>query len=444
MRRLALVSFLAGSLALPAVASAGDPAAAPVPNLQVSQFSLPNGLRVVVNEDHSLPVVAIGETFDVGSRDEHKGQFGFAHLFEHLMFEGSANAPKGVYDQLVTNWGGDDNAETDADFTTYYCEVPSNAFEGALWLEADRIRALDITQDALDNQIKVVEEEYRTDLNEPYTKAEMDLNAAAYAGSPYGHDTLGTFEDLDASTLAEVTAFHTGFYGPQNVVLVVSGDVTTAQVKKSVTDDFGTILTRSTPPRPDYTVPPHPASHLDEKDPLASMPDWMAEYPIPASHTPDHYALELMAEILSGGDSSRLARRLIDQDKISDSVDAGPENARGQDQFDIDVSLLDGHTPTEARAAVEDELATLIKKGVDEKELDAARNRLDSNLINKLEDRVVRAIALGHAAVAQGDPMKMFDPPSEWAKVTTADIQRVAAQYLTPDHRVDMFVTPGK
>ena len=441
MRRL---TFAGVALASGLAAAPTSALATPL-HLPIDQFSLPNGLRVVVNEDHSLPVVAIAETFDVGSRDEHKGQFGFAHLFEHLMFEGSANAGKGMYDKYVAGFGGDNNASTDQDFTNYFVVIPSNAFESAMWLEADRVRALSISSDALQNQIQVVEEEFRQDVyNAPYGQAAVDLNAAAYKGSPYEHDTLGSFDDLNAASLDEVRAFHEGFYGPQNMVLVVAGDVTTAQVKAAVTTYFGTILSRTTPPRPDQTVPPHGAVHLDETDKLADLPLWQASFRIPASHTPDHYALEVLGIILAGGDSGRLPRSLIDDKRIATQAWAGPDGRRGTDMFSVYVSLLDGHTPAEAQAGFDQVVADVVKNGVDAKEIQKAENQLDMGLLGALQNRVARAEMLGAYAVNLGDPALLLAEPDQWNKVTAADVQRVAKQYLTSDNCTDIFLNPAK
>ena len=268
---------LAASLSVSAIhaAPAGDThAAGSVPQIKFTDYRLPNGLRVVLSVDHSAPVVAVAAVYDVGSRNEREGRTGFAHLFEHMMFQGSQNVGKGEHMLLVQDNGGSMNGTTNTDRTNYFETVPANQLDMALFLEADRMRALDISQANLDNQRAVVQEEKRQSYdNQPYGGMAEAMSGLAYSSFGYRHTTIGSMADLNAATLEDVRSFFKTYYAPNNACIAVVGDFNESEAKKKVEKYFGSIPRQTAPPPSDLTETPLNGEKRKElTDPLARLP----------------------------------------------------------------------------------------------------------------------------------------------------------------------------
>ena len=279
------------------------------PQLAIEKHTLGNGLRMVMNPDHHVPTVAVAVYFDVGSRNEEPGHTGFAHLFEHMMFQGSANVGKGEHFQLIMNRGGSANGTTSTDRTNYFETVPSNELSLALWLEADRMRSLAITQENFENQRQTVMEERRQSYdNHPYMKSMLRINELAYGDYfPYAHSTIGDMKDLVAAPLSAVQEFFSTYYAPNNAVLSIAGDFEPKDAIALAEKYFGGIARHETKAFAAASPSPQQAERVETMhDPLAELPAFHIAYHIPPDRQPDHYPLELLAIILGDGESSRL------------------------------------------------------------------------------------------------------------------------------------------
>src|SRR5947207_5531948 len=274
-----------------------------LPKVEFTDTTLDNGLRVIIAPDHAAPVFAISLTYNTGSRNEKQGRTGFAHLFEHMMFEGSANVGKGEHMLLVQNYGGSMNGSTNNDQTNYFEELPKNQLDMALFLESDRMRALNITQENLDNQRNAVQEERRLRVdNQPYGKSEELLEEMAYDNFPYHHSVIGSMEDLNAASVEDVKAFFRIYYAPNHAVLVLVGDLEPKEALASVKKYFGDIPKQAAPPPVDGTEPEHTKERRQTiDDQLARLPQLQAAYNTPPSNTADYYALQGLAGVLFTG-----------------------------------------------------------------------------------------------------------------------------------------------
>src|SRR5579871_1327116 len=264
--------------------------------IPIEKFQLKNGLRVILSKDNAVPVVTVYMIYDVGSRSEEKGRTGFAHLFEHMMFEGSANAPKGTHFAAVESNGGTLNGSTHPDFTDYYEILPSNKLATALWLESDRMRSLSINEENLKNQKEAVKQERRLSFdNQPYNTAIVDVwPTVMFSNWQSSHSLIGSFEDLNNATIGDVTRFFKTYYAPDNAVLVIAGDIQVPEAKKLIETYFGDIPSQPAPKRPDMTEPAFHARKEVYKDPLARVPGVIIGYPGPKRRSPDYYALNMI------------------------------------------------------------------------------------------------------------------------------------------------------
>src|SRR5690242_18774023 len=284
------------------------------PVIPIEKYSLKNGMRVILSRDNAVPVVTIYMIFDVGARAEEKGRTGFAHLFEHMMFEGSENAPKGTHFATVESNGGTLNGSTHPDFTDYYEVLPSNKLATALWLESDRMRSLAINEENLKNQKEAVKQERRLSFdNQPYATAIVDVwPTLMYKNWQSSHSLIGSFEDLNASTVEDVSKFFKTHYAPDNAVLVIVGDIQVPDAKKLVETYFGDIPSQPKPKRPDLSEPvDFKGETRVYKDPLAQVPGVIIGYPGPKRRSPDYYAVNMIDAILTLGNSARLRQDLI-------------------------------------------------------------------------------------------------------------------------------------
>ncbi|MBS0194745.1 MAG: insulinase family protein [Proteobacteria bacterium] len=412
--------------------------------LPIQVQKLDNGLTVVVSEDHSSPTVGIAAVYKVGIRTEPRGRTGFAHLFEHLMFEGTPDAPAGVFDRVTADGGGDNNGSTHPDFTSYIERAPVSALEPLLWLEADRMKTLDFEQSSLDNQRDVVKEEIRVNvLNRPYGGfADTDLAQLAFSKWENAHDGYGSFDDLDKASLTDVRAFHRDFYGPNDAVLAIAGDVTPAQGFALARKYFGAIPARATPPRPDVDEPLNTAEKRRvEGDALAKLPALAVGWKMPARGSRDQAAMVVLGELLAGGgDASRLYQALVKGSalavQVGDSTGSGsPWEYDGPTLYAVVVIHKVDAKPDAVLAAIDAQIERIVKEGVDAPTLQAVKTHLLAGWYDDLDPFMDRAEHLAVLQALWGDAGIANQIPDRIDTVTSADVQRVAATYLTHANR---------
>ncbi len=414
--------------------------------LDVRRAKLDNGLRVVLSPDHTSPTIAIDVIYDVGGRNEERGHSGFAHLFEHMMFQGSANVARGEHFKLVTSHGGTLNGTTSEDRTNYFEMLPQSELPLAIWLEADRMRALDISQFNFENQRKVVEEEFRMRVsNAPYVPAEIRLDSMVNQGYwPYEHPAIGNMQDLEAAQLEWVRAFHDQYYAPNNAVLAVSGDFDPDECMSQIRRHFGPIKPQpSVPPYQPGPFPQQKAAHdAIVEDSHAQLPAIMLGWPIPAMREKDHYALELLAMLLSDGDSSRLESKLVRERAIATEVDVGTEDRRGPDSFMATLKVASSATPAQVQAAFDAELQRIKSAPPTDDEMKKLRNRIEAHFLFGLQSNFARAQKLAEFELYWGDANLLLGELDKYLAVKKEDISRVAAQYLKPETRSRVEVKP--
>jgi zinc protease len=420
--------------------------AVPLP-IEVRAHTLANGLRVVLSPDRSSPTVAVAVYYDVGSRDEERGSSGFAHLFEHMMFEGSARAPKGTFDLLMDQSGNQDaNGTTSEDRTNYYETLPASALSVGLWLEADRMRALSVTPESFENQREVVLEERRQSYeNAPYGMAALRRDALAYGDFyAYAHTAIGEPEDLRRATFEQVRAFHQRYYVPNNAVLSIAGDLDPDATLALVRRHFESIPRGADPVRPPQApLAPRNAPRVETmQDALAPLPGFWVVHSIPPRRHPDTYALELLAKILADGESSRLYRSLVREGELAASVEVDADIRRGPGLFALWTVVAEGRAAADALTAQDDGIARVIREGVTEAELESAKNRLRADTLFGLESNAARARALAEHWMYDGDPALLRTELDRYLAVSLADVQRVARAWLDPARRVVLHVTP--
>jgi zinc protease len=429
---------LGAALAVPALLSATDP------KVTFSETRLPNGLRVIVAEDHSAPVFSIAVNYDVGSRNERQGRTGFAHLFEHMMFKGSQNVGPGEHFWLVFNNGGNMNGTTNNDRTLYFETLPSNQLDLALFLESDRMRSLDITKENLDNQRNAVQEERRLGVdNQPYGKTFEAIDALAYENFAYKHSVIGSMTDLSAATVDDVASFFKTYYAPNNAVLAIVGDVNTKQTLDKIQQYFGNIPSQPAPPPVDMTEPPQKQERRQTiPDPLARLARVDIVYKIPPSESADVDALRVASSVLGSGRSSRFYQNLVRQKQLAVQVATFVDDRRGPGLFTIDAMVAPEKTTADLEAAAYDLITAAASSPIADWEMEKARNAERRALAGRVQSSLQRAILLSEYAVAYNDPGRINTEASRIAAVSAADVQRVIKKYLAPENRSVIVTTP--
>jgi zinc protease len=411
--------------------------------LTIERATLDNGLRVVLNPDKTSPTVAVAVTYDVGSRDEQRGRSGFAHLFEHMMFQGSRNVPRGDHFTMVSGHGGVLNGTTSTDRTNYFEVLPSNELALALWLEADRMKTLDVSEANFENQRKVVQEEYRMRVsNAPYVPAAIRLEELVYQGYfPYEHSTIGSMADLDDAKLEWVQEFHARHYAPNNAVLTVAGDFEPSEAMALVQKYFGSAKKTD---RAAYQDPPFPEQTSQRtavvKDDNILTPGVRYGWAIPPYRSEDHYALELASIVLGSGESSRLYQLLVRDEALVQDVTVGTDDRRGPDLFSISAILAEG-----AKMGVVEKLIEKQLKGFtpSDAELAKAKRQVESAVVLGLQSNMARAKQLGEFEVYFGDARLLNDELPRYFAVTKDDVKRVVHQYLSPTRRTIVETYPS-
>jgi zinc protease len=425
----------------------------PATKYPIERFTLPNGLRVVLNPDKSAPVVGVAVVYDVGIRSEPEGRTGFAHLFEHLMFQGSENLEKLAHFRHVQGSGGTFNGSTHLDYTDYYEQLPSNALERALFLEADRMRGPRLTEENLRNQVDVVKEEIRVNvLNRPYGGFPwLKLPPVMFDTFANAHDGYGSFVDLESATVADAQDFFEKYYAAGNAVLSVSGDFDVAKATKLVHTHFGDVPKRRAPKRPDFNETDLTAERRDSfHDRLAPLPAIASAWrvPNPVDRFTDYLPYVVLAEVLTDGDASRLVQRLIQQDRSATAV-GGYIGFMGEafEVRDPTVLLLQAHLPVggdvdKVLRTVDEECERIATNGLDEGELARVQARMATHILREHDAVLGRALRMAVLEQQRGDATVMNALPTLIADVTAEQIVAAAAT-LRPERRASMEVLVG-
>ena len=452
-RRVLAALLLAGSLALPArpepAAAAGEEFHVPV-----EYYKLPNGLRVVLSPDHTAPTVCVGVYYRIGFRIEPKDRTGFAHLFEHMMFQGSQNLGKMEFIKLVQQNGGILNGSTRFDFTNYFEVMPSNKLQTVLWAEADRMNGLTVTEANLKNQQGVVGNEVKVNvLNAPYGGFPwIDMPMAANSNWYNAHNFYGDLTDIEAAKLDEVQKFFQTYYAPNNAVLTIVGDFDPAEAKKMVERYFGPIKASQLPAQPDLTEPKQEKEkRVDKKDPLAPRPAVAVAYHMPDRNTSEYYAMGLLEQMLIEGDDSLLHEELVQKRGLTDSVEGGINLLGNMFNYNGPMLLMahltyDPTTKTETVIeAIDAVVEPLRNKPVDQKSLDRARVKLRSSLYDTMGQFGGFGLMdlLASFALFDDDPARVNTLVSQFEKVTSEEVQKTAQEYLRPTNRTIVTLEPA-
>jgi zinc protease len=412
--------------------------------IPIQQFKLKNGLRVVLSEDHSAPTYSICVTYDVGSRDEKAGHTGFAHLFEHMMFQGSANVGKGEHFILIENNGGEMNGTTNSDRTNYFESLAANQLDLGLFLESDRMRSLAVNQANLDNQRKTVQEERRRSYdNQAYGKTAEAVSETAYDNFGYKHSTIGSMADLDKASLDEVKNFFRVYYAPNNAVLALVGDFKTDEALAKIKKYFEDIPAQTEPPRPDMTEPVQAGERRKSiDDNFAQVPRIDIVYKIPAYTSADYMAMNVLMNILGSGQSSRLFQDLVKDKQIAVNVFAAAQGARATGLARIIALVKPGTNLEEVEKAAFVQVAKMQDEPVSDWELEKVRMKYRHDHAAQLTSTLSRAVQLAYYTVAWNDPNVINTEEARLEAVTKADIQRVAKKYLVAANRSVVTTIP--
>src|SRR5437667_3828683 len=405
---------------------------------------LKNGLRVIVEEDHRAPVYGLAVVYDVGSRNEVPGRTGFAHLFEHMMYEGSANVGKGEQMILVQENGGVMNGNTTQDRTSYYEELPANQLDLGLFLESDRMRALNVTQQNLDNQRNAVQEERRLRIdNQPYGVLFELLPATVFDNFAYKHSLIGSMADLNAATLQDVQQFFHTFYAPNNATIALVGDFDQKTALAKIRKYFEDIPRQPTPKENDYSEPPQTAERrATVEDPFASQPMVTIAFKTVAANTADYYALDTLMSVLGGGKASRLYQALVKEKQLATSVSAGMQSFRGQSLATVRARPRPGVDLAQIEKAIYAEIDRAKKEAPADWEMEQAQNQPKLLAANYQGISLGRAMNMARDAVFFNEPGLLFITAQKYGAVKKGDVMRVAAEYLTENKRSVITVLP--
>src|ERR1700741_5134224 len=416
-----------------------------LPPTPIEEFTLANGLRVVFSPDHAIPVVSVAVYYDVGSRNEREGRTGFAHLFEHMMFQGSENVPKAAHFQYIFNAGGTMNGTTSTERTNYFETLPSNYLPLAFWLESDRMRSLKVTQENLDNQRHAVQEEKRQRYHyRPYVNSFLRMNELIFTNPANAHSTIGSMEDLDAATIEDVQNFFRIYYAPNNAVITVVGDFDNAEARALVNQYFSNIPAQPVPPPVDVSEPE--AVTIREEtfhDPLAPAPAFVLGWKIPVRRTPDFYAISLAGTLLFEGDSSRLYQKLVKGDESVVSIEGGVDERRGPSAFYIFALPKPGEDVAKIRAQIFDEINRIANDGPTDAEMEKLRNSLCNDAVRGRQSTMYRAQRLAEFALYDSDPRLVDSELDHYLSVTADDIKNALARYVDVDNRVVLDIIPA-
>ena len=438
-QRLLLTLAIAILLTLGSVSAAVRP-----PRLDYQITKLPNGLTVVLSEDHSTPIVHLQLWYHVGSKDEKTGRTGFAHLFEHMMFKGSKNVESEAHTSYMSSVGGQSNAYTTEDSTVFWETAPAQYLPLMLWLEADRMGSLKVNKETFEREREVVKEERRMRVeNQPFGRLQELIYGQAFPVHPYKHPTIGSMEDLDAGSVDDVRAFFETYYVPENATLTLVGDFESAQALQLVERYVGRVPKAPRPVPRDIPKEPEQIKEkrvtLEESWPLPAV---IVAHHITYDGHPDSYPLHIASKILSDGQSSRIYESLVYKKQIALAAFGGGNIVEHPNLFFAVAIVQPGHTPEEAEKALIAELERFKAEPVSEHELQRAKNQFARDYIVSRESNQQKASHLAHAVVIHND-IKTADGEFDiFMGITRADVQRVAKTYFTEQNRLVMHVLP--
>jgi len=444
--RLAALAALAGLAGAPGAVPAQEPA-----RIAFESYALPNGLTIILAPDHAAQGGAADMWYNAGSRNEVRGRTGFAHLFEHMMFQGSAHVKKAEHFQLVERAGGAVNGSTAEDRTNFYEELPSNRLNLGLWLEADRMRSLAITDSNFINQREAVKEERRLRVdNQPYSGAIFEgMYALADSATcfSYAHSIIGSMADLNAAKTADVKAFFDLYYAPNNATLTVVGDFQPEEAKALIREYFADIPRGQSPP-PVTCEARFGAGAIRRNwpDSKANLPAVLLAYRVPEYKHADFPAIDLLATILGQGESSRINRTVVRDRKLAQGaiVLANPAAPRRGPGVLLALGITNqGVSPDSLEAGMAAEFARVARDGVTEAELNKAKNSYRTQLITQQQQALAKAEALQSASLFLGDPETVNTNWRRYLAVTAADVRRIAAIYFRPENSLVLLITPG-
>lgn len=419
-------------------------AVAQQPKIDFVEYDLDNGMHVILHEDHSTPIVGVSVMYHVGAKNENPERTGFAHFFEHLLFEGSDNIERGTFFKYIENAGGRNNANTTNDRTFYYEILPSNQLELGLWLESERLMHAKIDQEGVDTQNEVVKEEKRLRIdNQPYGSILAESAKRAYTEHPYRWTTIGEMEHLDAATLEEFTEFYHTYYVPQNAVLSIAGDINIDETKKLIEAYFGPIPKgKNEVPAVTAVEPPLGGEVRDTVFDDIQLPGVIQVYRIPEQGTPDFYALEMLAKVASDGGSSRLNKKCVEETQSAMFVGNFPFNTEdpgisfvfGIANADVDPATLEGE--------IDAEFDKLKNELITETEFEKIRNMVENDFIYNFNSMIGIAENLANYHMYFGEANLINTELEKYMAVTREDIQRVAKKYMVKDNRVVLYYLP--
>lgn len=416
-----------------------------LPSLDIEEYRLENGLRVVLNRDESVPVVAVAVYYDVGSRNEREGRTGFAHLFEHMMFQGSANVPKAGHFQYIMKAGGTMNGTTSSERTNYYETMPASQLPLALWLESDRMRSLAVTQENLDNQREAVKEEKRLRYdNQPYGQIFDIITSMIYRNFANAHSTIGSREDLDDATVEDVQEFFRVYYAPNNAVLTLSGSFDPAMAKELIEKYFGDIPAQPAPPSIDVSEPAEVADDYREwHDPHAPLPAFLMGWKIPQRNTHEFKALYLAGKLLYDGDSSRLYQKLVKGDESVVQLFGFTDERRGPSSIYIGAIPKPEEDLSKIRTVIMTEIENIAAHGPTADEMQKLHNQLLNDSVRLRQSSMARAQQIAEYALYDGDPNLINRELEELLAIRPDEIRKAVSEYLNTENRSLLDVVPA-
>jgi predicted Zn-dependent peptidase len=416
--------------------------------VKFEEYDLTNGLHVILHKENAAPVVTVGVMYQIGAKDEIEGRTGFAHFFEHLLFEGTQNIERGKWFDIVSANGGSNNANTTQDRTYYYETFPSNKLEIGLWMESERMLHPKIEKIGVDTQNEVVKEEKRQRIdNAPYGKIiyRTGIDNHLFKVHPYGRSVIGSMDDLDAAELNEFISFNQKYYNPNNAVLVVTGDIDISETKKLIMDYFGTIENNAEPNVKLEIIEPAivETRYATEYDTNIQIPAYIFSYITPRSVEKDAYTLDYISSILTGGNSSRMYKRMVDKDKVALQVLAF--NQANQDYGTYTMGAIIKGEPNwdMLKTTMDEEIKKLQTELISEKEYQKLQNQFETNYVqaNSSVEGIASSLATYH--MLQGDANRINKQLDIYRTITKEDIKRVASTYLNPNQRVEIKYLSG-
>lgn len=414
--------------------------------IDFTKYTLPNGLKVILHKDTTVPVVAVTVLYHVGSKNEKPGQSGFAHFFEHLMFEGSKNIGRGDFMKYVSNAGGQLNANTSQDRTFYYENLPSNQLKLGLWLESERMMHGKIEEVGVNTQREVVKEEKRMRVdNRPYGSIFAEISKRLFKGTPYEWVTIGSMEDLNKAKLQDFISFYKTYYVPNNAVLSISGDINLDSTKKLIAAYFGPIVRGSgTVPRPQIHLQPlgSLANKVDTVFDNIQLPAVIEAYRGPVEGTPDYYAFNVLSNILSGGASSRMQQDLVDKKQLALQVESVPLAMESVGAY-VALGLVNsGVDPKTLQQGIDEEIEKIKTTEVGKEEFQKVMNQIETQYVGSFSTQLGIAERLADYEVYFGNANLINTELSRYKSVTPAKVKEVANKYLNNDNRIILYYLP--